>query len=976
VSEAPPIIVRVLNLLDEIQFRDPVRSRPELALLDKLPGPARQIATAMLPALPNPDDAVHYLKRLYDESPDAARRLAGDRNALRYALTIFAYSRFLAKAIVQNPEWILELAAAGDLHRGFLADEYEAQLQDFLTARAGQTSDFALFRRKQILRIVLRDVLRFADLSETTGDLSNLADAILNVAWRRVREQTAQELGEPGSGAPARFSVLALGKLGGRELNYSSDIDLMFIYSDEAATTESPDSGLTTKEFFNVAANRLTERLGSYSSEGLCYRVDLRLRPDGRFGEVCHSLEGAKKYYASRGRDWELQMLIKARVCAGDPGPGRALLEFVQPLIYRTSTDFRTIEAVSETRSRIHEKNQRRRNATLDVKLAPGGIRDVEFLVQCLQRLYGGRDAWVRHGGTLLALSRLRDKEHLSSSEYARLASAYQFLRHIEHRLQFEEDRQTHTLPRTTDDLDLLARKMPPGTPGLPGAGTLERELDHHLGNVQELYERVIHSRYRLAEAGVAPAPSAAPPDETSGEPEPGPSPDRSEFPSPNLSRYLEQRAPEFFRAIVSGGILRSRDSFESFLEKIVSQPEWLEALNRNPELARSTIDLFEHSHYFADQLVRHPELIAEVEQACGEKQGRTGFAPPHDPAELRRFFREQMIRIQSDSIYHRAPVFKTLKRTSDLADSVIAAAYEIAVAEALAAAPPGSSEYLPAGQMKVIALGRLGMREFDLASDADLAFLIPDADAPWIEFWTGVAERLINIVGAYTGDGLIFTIDTRLRPNGREGPLVQTETAYKQYFEQRAEAWEGISWMKARAVAGNIEDATKFLNSVQELDWRRYGQSGRSRPELAKMRARLEREQGNRNPLKAGRGGFYDIDFALMYLRLKGGGLFFKVLNTPQRIDVVEKMGHLEREDAEFLRDAAVFYRAIDHGVRIATGHAEGRLPTNRTQLAVLTELVHRWIPPALREGTLDSVLKRIRHQTRDYFERLFGRA
>ena len=141
-------------------------------------------------------------------------------------------------------------------------------------------------------------------------------------------------------------------------------------------------------------------------------------------------------------------------------------------------------------------------------------------------------------------------------------------------------------------------------------------------------------------------------------------------------------------------------------------------------------------------------------------------------------------------------------------------------------------------------------------------------------------------------------------------------------------------------------------------------------------MRARLEREQGNRNPLKAGRGGFYDIDFALMYLRLKGGGLFFKVLNTPQRIDVVEKMGHLEREDAEFLRDAAVFYRAIDHGVRIATGHAEGRLPTNRTQLAVLTELVHRWIPPALREGTLDSVLKRIRHQTRDYFERLFGRA
>jgi [glutamine synthetase] adenylyltransferase / [glutamine synthetase]-adenylyl-L-tyrosine phosphorylase len=451
---------------------------------------------------------------------------------------------------------------------------------------------------------------------------------------------------------------------------------------------------------------------------------------------------------------------------------------------------------------------------------------------------------------------------------------------------------------------------------------------------------------------------------------------ERSEFPSPNLRRYLEQRAPEFFRAILSADLVRSRESFESFLEKVVAQPDWLEALNRKPDLARSVIDLFEHSRYFADQLVRHPELLSEVEQACGEKQGRTGFTPPRDPAELRRFFREQMIRIQSDSVYQRAPIFKTLKRTSDLADSVISAAYDIGVAEALAAAPPVAAGYSPAGQMRVIALGRLGMREFDLASDADLAFLIPDEDAPEAEFWTGVAERLINTIGAYTGDGVIFTIDTRLRPNGREGALVQTESAYTEYFDQRAEAWEGISWMKARAVAGNIEQATKFLNNLQELDWRRYGQGGRSRPELARMRVRLEREQGNRNPLKAGRGGFYDIDFALMYLRLKGGGLFFKVLNTPERIDIVEKMGHLEREDAEFLRDAAVFYRAIDHGLRVATGHAEGRLPTNQAQLAVLTELLHRWIPPALREDTLDLVLRRIRQQTRDYFERLFGRA
>jgi glutamate-ammonia-ligase adenylyltransferase len=180
---------------------------------------------------------------------------------------------------------------------------------------------------------------------------------------------------------------------------------------------------------------------------------------------------------------------------------------------------------------------------------------------------------------------------------------------------------------------------------------------------------------------------------------------------------------------------------------------------------------------------------------------------------------------------------------------------------------------------------------------------------------------------------------------------------------------------MKARAVAGNIDRATKFLGELQQLDWRRYGQSGRSRAQLAQMRARLEREQGARNPLKAAPGGYYDIDFALMYLRLKSAGLFFKVLNTPERIDIVEKMGHLDREDAEFLRSAATFYRAIDHGLRISTGHAEGRLPTNRAQIAILTELVHRWTPATLHDGTLSAVSRRIRQETRAFFERLFVR-
>ncbi|HVW11497.1 MAG TPA: hypothetical protein VHC90_23085 [Bryobacteraceae bacterium] len=975
------------NLLEEIEFRDVQRATSAVAALERLPRDVFRVVQALLHSLPNRDDAVHYLKRLITEAPDAAEAISGNLIALRYAMHVFSWSRFLSESVINHPEWLMEIADARDLHRGFLAEDYEDALERSLGAATPRPVDLAMFRRRQLLRIVLRDVMRYADLSETAEDLSNLADAILNVTWRAVRRELTQERGTPvdESGKAPEFSVIALGKLGGRELNYSSDIDLMFVHSGGGQTDGIQP--LTATEFFKLAAGRMTELLSTYSPEGLCYRVDLRLRPDGRLGEISQSIESMRHYYAARARAWELQMLIKARVAAGDPRPGAELLEFVEPLIYQTTTDFRTVEAVSETRARIHEKQSRTAKArlenarirqarppveeALDVKLAKGGIRDIEFLVQCLQRLHGGREAWVRHGGTLLALSRLRDKDLLSPAEYSRLANAYQFLRHVEHRLQFDEDRQTHTLPLEKEDIDLLARKMPPGLPGLPSAGTLQRELDHHFTNVRDLYDRVIHSHrpesfplpystsYELAE------PQLSIPFHEDG-------PARAEFPSVNLSRFLEHRAPSFRQWIASAGIVRSHDSFESFLEKVVANSEWLNLLNSNEDVAKCTIDLFEHSQYFADQLVRHPALLREIESACSERQGRTGFSAPRD-ASLRRYFRRQMVRIQADSVYHAVPVFRTLQRTSDLADSIVAAAYDIALEEALATAPPADPGYKPAEQMRVIALGRLGMREFDLASDADLNFVIPDEDAPETLFWTAVAERIISVISSYTGDGVVFTIDTRLRPNGREGALVQTEGAYRKYIAGKAQAWEGLSYMKARAIAGDIEKGTAFLNELQKIDWERYGQARRSREELAHMRRRLEKEQGVRNPLKAGTGGYYDIDFVLMYLRLRDADSFYKALNTPKRIDVIVKAGGLSAADADFLSDAATMFRAIDHGLRVATGHAEGRLPTNPAQIAVMTELVHRWVPSALRQGTVESVMKQIRRETRSFFERIF---
>lgn len=927
---------------------------------------------SLVAASPDAERALHYLQNLKQQQPAAFARIASAQGSLPNLIAVFSYSRFLADEIVKKPEW---MDALEPLAFALSAERQAALLREFLAAQSVNTPEalsLALFRRRQILRILIRDVRGLCTVPEITSELSNLADGILEVSYQRIRDELTQRHGTPqfldaaGQLRECGMAVIALGKLGGQELNYSSDIDLMFVYT-AAGETAGPNP-ISNKEFFKKVANQYTHLLSTYTAEGLCYRVDLRLRPDGSLGEVCISLDGAKKYYETRARDWELQMLIKARVAAGDRETGCELFDFVEPKIYSTTLDFLAVESVSATRERISEKLNQRHSSkpAFDIKLARGGIRDIEFLVQCLQRLHGGRVPWVRNGGTLLALGRLNDKDLLSAAEYGRLASAYRFLRNLEHRLQFDDDRQTHTLPRDLQALDLLARKMPSAQfGGLPSGERLLQELNGHLESVQEIYERVIYAQKPMYYSPLA---SASMDSEQA---------ESSEPVSSNLVRFLDRRAPELANLISRNPPRIGARAFEHFLEKIVPNPVWLNLLNGDGAVARHTLDIFEHSPYFSDELIRAPELIEDVARLSGDRSQIGSYhqltLKLSDAAELRRLFRREVFRLQVASLCLGSNVFETLARTSDLADAAIAAAYRMALEQVLASHAPSDALYHVDQQLMVIALGRLGMREFDLASDADLLFIVPDADQSEHEFWTRVANRVIDIISAYTGTGVMFAVDTRLRANGSAGALVQTEGAYQDYFERHAEAWEGIAYMKSRAVAGNVERATTFLNALQEVDWRRYGQSGRSKKDLRQMRIRLEKEQGPQNPLKAGLGGFYDIDFALLYLRLKSAGIFFKVLNMQERIDIIEKMGHLERADAEFLRDAVTFYRAVDHGLRIYSGHAEGNLPNSETQLQMLTEIVHRWTPDHLNHQPLGVQLRKIRNRTREIFDQLF---
>ncbi len=970
------------RLLEATGLRNRERALANLsAFLPQLSPDLQARLLSLIANCPDPDSALHYMARFASVNPPEFQRLMANPALISSFVTVFAQSKFLSEEILLNSAWVEQAVTDRDFHRMLFPEEMELRLEEFLLKHGSGVPSalhLAQFRRQQILRILLRDVTGVCNLAETTEELSNLADAILHVTFRHIRDELTKRHGPPcyldeaGFVRQCEFSVIALGKLGGQELNYSSDIDLMFVYSANGET--SGERSISNKEFYKKAAAQYTELLSTYTAEGMCYRVDLRLRPEGTLGELCISTQGAKNYYRNRARDWELQMLIKARVAAGDRAPGRELLDFVQPLIYSSTLDFSAVEAVSQTRERIQEKLQHRKTSAkeIDIKLARGGIRDIEFLVQCLQRLHGGREPWVRHGGTLLALFRLRDKHLLSDVEYSRLCSAYEFLRHLEHRLQFEEDRQTHTLPQSREALQVLARRMPVQEIGSqPTAARLMSRLNEYLDDVREIYERVIHAQQPMYYTTPDPAP----------EPSPASEPDhphaRMDGLEGNLIRFLDQRAPALAATLAHTNLKRGAKAFARYLEWVVPNPEWLQWLDSDSVLTGYIADLFEHSIFFSEQLMSHPDLIGElrkIRQHPGRDATIEEALTIDDANDLRRFFRREMFRIQAESVCLGSNVFHTLMRTSTLADIAIQCAYRLSIEEVAQSSDTLAPGYVPKDQMMVIALGRLGMREFDLGSDADLIFVLPDSDAAELQFWTRVAAKIIDRLSAYTREGFMFTVDTRLRPNGREGELVQLASSYESYFASRAEAWEGITYMKSRAVAGNLDNGTRFLNAIQELDWRRYGQSGRSQMQLRQMRLRLEKEQGAENPLKAGEGGYYDIDFALMYLRLKGAGIFYPVLNTPERIDIIEKMGHLERSDAAFLRDAATFYRALDHGLRLLTGQAEGTLPKSQAQLEMLTGLVTRWTPDHLHDQPLEDELAQVRHRTREFFDRVFA--
>ena len=991
----------------ENRFADPEEARSSLdRITSRLGARLANPLAALLAQSPDPASVLRLLERyLHAAPPDVVREIGRRPAALTYLAAAFGFGSSIAEAFLSEPALAVRFAR----EREFTAPESRADLsEDYARLSATQSSpdvarQLGVFKRRQYVRIALKDVLGLATLAETTLELSALADVILSEALRSADQELQRRFGSPqyrdaqGRVAPSGFSIISLGKLGGNELNYSSDIDLLFLYArdGETAGAGSADSRISNKEYFVRLAQAVTRRLTEPTAAGQVYRVDLRLRPEGDQGDLTLALDAALDYYGDRARDWELQMLIKARHSAGDARLTRAFLRGVEPFVYGSPADVAAVTSVLLSRERIAQRLRENRSDQLDVKLHPGGIREIEFLTQCLQRLHGAREPWVRSGGTLHALRKLYDKELISDRDYGTLSSAYEFLRRVEHRIQLDRGRQSHRLPQDPAALEVLARRA--GVESESACGVvLTKQLNATMDQVKSIADRLIPPR--------APVNSSA---RFELRP-PVPGADLQRQSHTVLLRLLETCAPEVARSIRDAALpARARPRLARLIAAMLAAPDALAAAGSQPaaleraleavrvsdhlsgELARhaaelATIGSMEHWHTAAGQLAMRLDAPDTIPSAAtdSERRDRTarpfawvaeeGLALVDALSLLRHDFHLRALRLGVTDCTALDDLFAALDRWSHLAGTAVASAFAVA-SRSLARATGRQATRTPA--LSVLALGRLGLNEFDLGSDVDLLFVAPAGASPEsLADGTRLAERLIEVLSSYTKEGVVFAVDTRLRPRGLEGELVVTADALFDYVVTAAQSWEALTYLKMLPVAGDPDVGRSAATGVARLIFQRFAADLGLAPALVEMRRRLEKEvKGKPAPTKTSAGGYYDADFVVSYLRIRHQLTLSAGLNMRQQIGALANAGVLADGDARALTDGITYLRGLDHAVRLVTGRASRGWRDRPGQVEGVAHLLRHWRLLGPHTPPLKH-LEGVQQQVRAIFHRVLG--
>jgi glutamate-ammonia-ligase adenylyltransferase len=886
---------------------------------------------------------------------------------------VLACSSYLSDVLARYPQGLADLLAAGRLYRSLQPGEIDEQ---FAAAVPGSLSEneceqqLRLLRHRELLRIAWRDLTGAADVEETLHDLSELADAAIKAAlrWCLTAMQPIYGDARETRGDPAVFLVLGMGKLGGHELNFSSDVDLIFLYSDQGETTGR--RSVSNEQYFRSLGQKLIALLSKQTADGFVYRVDVRLRPFGDSGPLAVSVPALETYLLRHGRDWERYAYVKARVINDWTGAAGFFDEVLTPFVYRRYLDYGVFASLREMKAMI-EAEVKRREFAANLKLGAGGIREIEFIVQSLQLIKGGTLRELRQRRLLPALRELVRHGLLPAPVGDELAAAYHVLRRTENRLQAIADKQTHDLPENALDRARLALAC-----NHRDWEALSREIERHRQVVARHFRQIVF-RGGEDEAGddrpdvLTLAWSTAGSSDTLrteleslgyGDPAKGAERLAALRASGSYRRMDEigrQRLDELIPALIR--VAAAQDSPDQALqggltviEAIGRRSAYFCLLNENPTALNRLLQICGLSDFLVRQLAAHPVLLDELldprvfsdppgEPELAEELAQRLAGIAEDDVEaaqlaLSHFQQAAVFRVAVADLSDALPLMKVSDRLTWIAEHVIEAALNIAWNELTARY--GRPRCIDEGQPRdarfaVIAYGKLGGLELGYGSDLDLVFVHDsrgerqETDGERVldntRFFARLTQRVIHMLTLATPVGSLYEVDTRLRPSGRSGALVSSLDAFDRYQREDAWTWEHQALLRSRAVAGDAGVREKF-EDLRKRALTDYVRRDQLRSDVEQMRERMREElskgDAERFDIKQDAGGVADIEFLVQYLVLRDAPAHPALIvwsDNIRQLDALASCELLPAETAERLADCYRDYRARLHLASLA---------------------------------------------------------
>jgi len=936
-----------------------------MAILQKIPLPSK-IASIV-------EDKLEACRQAID---DKGLSLAAPLAALPEIQHVWAFSDFISKTCIRNPAILVDLLNSGDLETQYDPGEYIRKLSlhepiegDPITPLQDR---LRRLRSREMVRIAWRDLAGWSGLDATLNELSALADACIQHALATLYDRQCRTNGTPmtANGDQQFLVVLGLGKLGGQELNFSSDIDLIFAY-DRPGKTIGGTGTITNEDFFVRLCRSLIRTLGESSVDGIVFRVDMRLRPDGENGPLVMSFDNMEEYYQRHGREWERYAWIKARTVAGDKAAGKRLINIMKPFVYRRYLDFGVFESLRDMKQKISLEVKRKRMEG-DIKLGPGGIREIEFFGQVFQLIRGGVTPELQDRRIRSVLKLLVREGYIDAGVCRELTDAYHFLRNTEHRLQEFNDQQTHKLPGEPAERERLALSM-----GAESWATFAIDLDLHRQNVQTHFSNLLESNEPEVVAcddnSTSEELACLWQDLDTGDPSLN-SLSRAGYETPGevvqlltqfkhspktraLSHDGRERIDKLMplvltEAAASDQPVTTVKRIITLLEAIERRTNYLSLLLENPRALKHLIRLAEASPWITTFLSRHPVLLDEL------LDPRTLYSPP-DRHALEKELNLRMERVSADDLEYQMetlcifrqvntlkvaaaditevlPLMKVSDYLSDLAETILDQVVNLcwnhlAQRHGRPVARLGKTDC--AKGFAVIAYGKLGGLELGYGSDLDLVFIhagtrgLTSGDDNPVEntqFYSRLGQRVIHVLTANTPAGKIYEIDMRLRPSGSSGILVSQFEAFETYQSQDAWTWEHQALLRSRALAGDAGLIDWFEQTRRKiLTCRRDPKE--LQQDVVDMRRRMRESLLKIDPgtfdIKQGRGGIVDIEFLVQYLILLHAHRFPELVaysDNVRQIRSLEEAGILDETAAYLLRRAYLVYRATTHRLNL----------------------------------------------------------